>query len=181
MARTLSYTPNSAWFEPAATSDVWESHCERRLGEERRILKHGVRRNGPVNTLAALRGTSLRGTSDGTLNFFQNEEQQDEETIVPQTSIPDDGQSVKPNVASLEECLAMNAFSRRADRDDWDRLCQDMPLTATYAERMGEMAKEECDRKGNPFGATPQWIEHMKMTNELVTFECFHLPDRMGT
>jgi hypothetical protein len=74
--------------------------------------------------------------------------------------------------------LEFNGFSREDDREDWDRLCEDLPLTATYAERLAKMAQDECQRKGNPFGATRQWIENMKMTDEVVTFECFHLPDR---
>jgi hypothetical protein len=176
MARTLMYTPNPAWFEPAATSEIWESRCSRRLGEERRVLRHG----GPVESLAALRATSLRGKSDGTLDFFKKE-QQDEGIELPQTSFSDDAPSSNDDAARLEECLTMNAFSRRADREDWDRLCQDLPLTATYAERMAAMAREECNRKGNPFGATPHWIEHMNMSNELATFECFHLPDPWET
>jgi hypothetical protein len=175
MARTLAYSPNPRWFRPASSSDVWESRCVRRLGEERRILKHGGHHNGPVGTLAALQSSSLRGRSDGTIDYLKNEGQQHEGVDIPKTSFSDDGQSLD---TSLEECLLMNTFSRRADRDDWDRLCHEMPLTATYAERMAAMAQDECNRKGNPFGATPEWIEHMNMTNELVTFECFHLPDR---
>jgi Common central domain of tyrosinase len=162
MARTLNYSPNPDWFQPASSSDIWESRCDRRLGEERRILKHGGHRNGPVGTLEALQSTSLRGRSDGTIDYFKNEEQQTESMDT-----------------SLDECLSTNTFSRRADRDDWDRLCHEMPLTATYAERMAAMAQDECNRKGNPFGATPEWIEHVNMSNELVTFECFHLPDRI--
>jgi Common central domain of tyrosinase len=179
MARTLNYSPNPDWFQPASSSDVWESRCDRRLGEERRILKHGGHRNGPVGALTDLQSTSLRGRSDGTIYYLENEGQQNEEVDLPRTYFSDDGQYLTPNVASLDECLSMNTFSRRTDRDDWESLCHEMPLTATYAERMAAMAQDECNRKGNPFGATPEWIEHMKMSNELVTFECFHLPDRM--
>jgi Common central domain of tyrosinase len=187
MARTLRYTPNSTWFEPASTDEVWESQCDlinRRLSKERK-LKSGSNYHhyAPAEDLASLKGSSLRGRSEGMLEYLKEEQQQqqDQEIQLPKTSYSDDWQSSNTDISSVEECFGMNSFSRQDDRDAWSRLCEQMPLTATYAERLAAMAEEECSEKGNPFGATPQWIEQMKMTNEIAAFECFHLPDRMDT
>ncbi|KAG7373349.1 tyrosinase central domain containing protein [Nitzschia inconspicua] len=187
MARTLQYTPNSTWFESASTSEIWVNQCDeedRRLTKERKLR---FRRNyspPSYDDVSLLQGASLRGRSDGMLEYVKNEnqEQQQYEKIgPPRSSFSDDGQSFTTIISDLESCLNMNTFSRQDDRDAWGRLCEELPLTATYAERLAAMAEDECDKKGNPFGATPQWIERMKMTNEIVAFECFHLPDRLET
>jgi hypothetical protein len=182
MARLLAFDANPGWFQAASSSsiDVVCDSATRRSSGRKLLAGH---HETPVEDNASFPVASLRGRSSngGMLSYFKNELEQEEDQIdvPPMTSFSEDGiSSSHYNITSLESCLEFNGFSREDDREDWDRLCEDLPLTATYAERLAKMAQDECQRKGNPFGATRQWIENMKMTDEVVTFECFHLPDR---
>ncbi|KAL3925871.1 MAG: hypothetical protein SGILL_000120 [Bacillariaceae sp.] len=185
MARTLEYGPNPDWFDQASTTSI-EVACpgSRRRDRERNLQAAGRHHGNPAEVEASFPVASLRGRNNGgnMLSYFKKEQEQikqQEGIDIPSPSFSlDEPTAASQNIASVEDCLEINRFSRQDDRDDWDRLCREMPLTATYAERLAEMAKEECEAKGNPFGATLEWIQEMKMTDEVVAFECFHLPDR---
>lgn len=183
MARMLrqEFTPNSSWFAPAFSNEVWVVECDpqnRRRTKGRRLL-HGGYHQGPVEYMVAKQSNSLRGRNEGLMEHFEKNYQQDEQKQVEQanTSFLEDGESLPAGIFNLDSCREMNPLSKQTERDAWDRLCNEMPLTATYTERIVALAQDECQQKGNPFGATRQWIEEMKMTDEVVTFECFHLPD----
>ena len=41
-------------------------------------------------------------------------------------------------------------------------------------EAIRQVAREECERLGNPMGAPPQWIKDQNMENEAKVFQCFY-------
>jgi hypothetical protein len=89
-----------------------------------------------------------------------------------------------PNDSSSSVCQTLNAFQNLSDRDRWNDLCQQEQKededTSTLVERLTAlMAQEECEEWNNPVSATDSWIHNMRMTNEQVTFQCFHLPDQL--
>ena len=110
---------------------------------------------------------SLRGSN------AENHHYQPKEEAVERQPIPKDS-----SFSSIENCIEMNDFTDQEEREIWDRLCQEMSLTSTFAERMAFLAQEECKVHGDPYSASIEWIHAINMDNELVAFECFHLPDR---
>jgi hypothetical protein len=181
LARTLRYTPNPRWFEQAPSGDMGNS-CDRNRRNERALKLGGGRlKNHQEGTVEEMiDSTSLRGNrySNDLLSNLKNDLQQkyqDEINVSDVTSFSDDESS---NITSISDCLNMNTFTNIDERTLWDDLCHDLPLTTTYPERLAALAQSECQKRGNPFSANVDWIERMNMRNELIAFECFHLPDR---
>jgi tyrosinase len=181
LARILRYTPNPNWFEQASSSEMREA-CERNRRNERdlksRVNHLNGHRGGTVEKM--FEGTSLRrGISfNPLLKNLKNEVPQNGQHVeidIPDMSFSEDERAT---TSSITDCLAMNTFTNNEERLLWDDLCHDLPATTTYAERLAALAQQECRNRDNPYSASTSWIKRMNMRNELVTFECFHLPDR---
>ncbi|KAL3914812.1 MAG: hypothetical protein SGILL_005943 [Bacillariaceae sp.] len=71
-------------------------------------------------------------------------------------------------------CQQMNSFTLKEDREEWDRLCRELPENTTVAERLALLAEKNCERRGNP--RKDEIPSHMmKMDGFPATaFECFH-------
>jgi len=180
LERSAGYVPNPEWFTAARDNwvhiecdrDDWRRQRERnlKLGDNLGDATH----QGTVNQMEHS-APSLRGNKNSTTAVWSNvwkEEPHQGETNITSSS------PSKAGVTSVASCMEMNALSLQREREIWDQLCLELPLTATFAERMAALAKEECRQLGNPFGAPRHWIDRMGMGNQLVAFECFHLPSR---
>jgi hypothetical protein len=78
-------------------------------------------------------------------------------------------------------CQQRNFFTRQEDRDEWDRLCKEMPSTTTTAERLAVLAERDCERRGNPRTDSKAFMDRlqmMKMTRKApsAAYACFHRP-----
>lgn len=190
LGRSLRYDPNPDWIEPASSgSDEVKCDRESRHRERRRRgLKIGNilddRFGGKMRVSLASKEFEKKGVKGwDNASFFsafslrgsnaENHHYQPKEEVVERQPIPKDS-----SFSSIENCIEMNDFTDQEEREIWDRLCQEMSLTSTFAERMAFLAQEECKVHGDPYSASIEWIHAINMDNELVAFECFHLPDR---
>jgi hypothetical protein len=188
LARRLRYDPNPDWIEsaPFGYNQVWCDRADFRRERKNRELEREQRGKifGDRNTLKALTvrtggfwqkegieaasTSSLRGSEAGARHYRGPNDK-----IVDRT-----GLSKYSIFISVENCLESNDFIDEDEQRIWDKNCQENPLNTTLAERMAFLAQDECEERGNPFSASPEFIKTLNMDNELVTFECFHFPDR---
>lgn len=81
-------------------------------------------------------------------------------------------------------CGIPPVFTLQEDRDEWDRLCRELPANTTIAERLALMAESNCNRRGNPRSDAPEIKERISMTvmkdfnATSAAYECFHRPDK---
>jgi len=81
-------------------------------------------------------------------------------------------------------CGQPPVFSLQQDRDEWDRLCRDLPADTSIGERLALLAQSNCNRKGNPRSDAPELRERVSMTMMKAfdapasAYECFHRPDQ---
>ena len=81
-------------------------------------------------------------------------------------------------------CGQPPVFSLKEDRDEWDRLCRDLPADTSIGERLALLAQSNCNRKGNPRSDAPELRERVSMTMMKAfdapasAYECFHRPDQ---
>lgn len=83
------------------------------------------------------------------------------------------------DIISVEECLRSNNFDRFQDRENWNKLCKNLPLThSTLKERLNKLSFQDCEELGNPRSAVDDdWIERMGMSNNKAAFDCYHVAD----
>jgi len=77
-------------------------------------------------------------------------------------------------------CGRPPVFTLQEDRDEWDRLCKELPKDTTIAERLALLAESDCKRKGNPRSDAPELRERITMREfdaPSSAYECFHRPD----
>jgi len=95
---------------------------------------------------------------------------------VTQDFVKADGTDDRPN-----SCQQNNFFTLQEDREEWDRLCRELPASTTVAERFAILAQRNCNRRGNPRSDADELKSRMKMKSmddvPLPAFECFHRPD----
>jgi hypothetical protein len=185
LALALPYTPNQSWFQQAVSSDDQEVCVRvrnRRMNQRKVLERNRGDESGYVGKVHEMASTpsspeqdksppafaALRGRNPG--KFGQQ--------IQALQQVALQGPTNTTFTTSIDECMSMNLLSKRKERERWDRLCQELPLSTPYKDRLAALAQEECMEKGNPYGATEQWIDRMRMQNERASFECFHLPDR---
>ena len=190
-ARRLRYNANSDWFDPApqGSVEVWCDRASFRRERKNRELQMGKRfddqdagstmgratgkfreeERNEVKISHAFSTSSLRGSNSDVNRSKTVDEQNDRRPALSKYSV----------FGSVEDCLETNEFIDEDERMIWDNLCQNIPLSTTLADRMGSLAQEECKERNNPFSANLDYIHATHMENELVTFECFHLPDRI--
>lgn len=78
-------------------------------------------------------------------------------------------------------CQQSIPFTLPEDREEWDRLCRELPENTTVAERFALMAERNCERRGNP--RKDELPSHMQMMGKVVkpeAYECFHRPDKVA-
>jgi hypothetical protein len=77
-------------------------------------------------------------------------------------------------------CQQLNTFTLEEDREDWNRLCLELPENATVAERFALMAERNCQRRGYP--RKDELLSRLKMSSKTKpeAFECFHRPDKQA-
>ncbi|KAL3901443.1 MAG: hypothetical protein SGARI_006070 [Bacillariaceae sp.] len=74
-------------------------------------------------------------------------------------------------------CQQQNSFTLQEDRDEWDRLCRELPENTTVAERFALLAEKNCERRGNPRkDEIPSKMFKMMSDFPDSAFECFHRP-----
>jgi hypothetical protein len=78
-------------------------------------------------------------------------------------------------------CQQKTHFTLQEDREEWERLCLELPFSTSVGERLALLAESTCNRRGNPRSDEPQLMQRMsmmKMTAPAAVYECFHRPDR---
>ena len=94
----------------------------------------------------------------------------------------------KESVKVSPLCQRLNTFQNFDDENRWNTLCSQYTNGKDEADNSmidsmvqfvaSTMAREECEAIGNPKSSTNgTWIDMMNMSNELVTFDCYHEPD----
>jgi hypothetical protein len=76
-----------------------------------------------------------------------------------------------------ELCMEQLQLQQQPPPSDGDDVETDNRIRSVLINVTTKMAIEECDRYDNPRSATDEWITHMNMSNQRVTFDCFHIPD----
>jgi hypothetical protein len=75
-------------------------------------------------------------------------------------------------------------FTLEEDREEWKRLCMELPHDTPMAERLALLSQSNCDRRGNPRTDDPELLSRMNMmmTNmhhaASSAYECHHKPKR---
>mmetsp|Transcript_24392 Transcript_24392/g.27292 ORF Transcript_24392/g.27292 Transcript_24392/m.27292 type:complete len:608 (-) Transcript_24392:236-2059(-) len=86
---------------------------------------------------------------------------------------------------TIAACARPPVFTLKETRDEWDRLCLELPASTPMADRLALLAESDCNRKGNPRSDAPELRERVSMTMMKAfdapssAYECFHRPDRL--
>ncbi|KAG7365371.1 tyrosinase central domain containing protein [Nitzschia inconspicua] len=144
------YEPNGRLFE-AATRNTDGVRCNRNSWRE--LQKQETGADNELDDQTLITKNSLRGQMTTAENFL------------------------KTNPSTCEQ---MNQFTQPEDREEWDRLCREMPENTTVAERFALLAEANCQRRGNPRKDELHLQMHMMMERSIKpeAFECFHRPDK---
>lgn len=81
---------------------------------------------------------------------------------------------------TVEACARPPVFTLKETRDEWDRLCRDLPMSTPIADRLALLAKNDCTRKGNQRSDAPELRQRISMKDfdaPSSSYECFHRPD----
>lgn len=87
---------------------------------------------------------------------------------------------------TVAACARPPIFTLKENRDEWDRLCRELPMSTPMADRLALLAESDCNRNGNPRSDAPELRQRISMTmmkdfNAPPTaYECFHRPDTAG-
>lgn len=75
-------------------------------------------------------------------------------------------------------CRHNSLFTLQEDREEWHRLCMELPYDTPMAERLSLLAQRNCDRLGNPRSDDIQLMStmNMEMGGPEAAFQCFHKP-----
>ena len=195
------YEPNPRWFQPAR--DTVPVKCDRDSFEEAKRRRDLENEQKPqleevLERLTAFR-TKLDTTHSRIRNFFRtslhgNDADEIEDNLEPfvrppvKNPLASNGMDIRAGSADTEDvtmdyCGRPPLFTLQQDRDEWDRLCQELPANTTIPERLALMAESDCNRRGNPRSDDPALTMDMSMTAfmdpdaPLASFECFHRPD----
>ncbi|KAG7365370.1 tyrosinase central domain containing protein [Nitzschia inconspicua] len=150
LASLLDSEPNPRLFQ-VAEDDV-DIRCDRDRWRKRK-LNH-VDSNETTATMEMLPKNSLKGNINQ--DFFV------------------EGVDQRPR-----SCRHNTLFTLEEDRDEWRRLCMELPLDTPIADRLALLAESNCNRRGNPRKDDPELLPHMMtmdMDAPLEAFECFHRP-----
>ena len=85
--------------------------------------------------------------------------------------------------ATHDYCGRPPVFTMQEDRDEWDRLCQELPESTSMAERLALLAESNCNRRGNPRSDAPEFKERISITMMKAfdapssAYECFSRPE----
>ena len=198
------YEPNPRLFQAANNAvpircdrDEWEWIRKRRNLERGRKQEEVDKEHEELSTSTAeveIDGTGPQRIFPG---FFRSslkgdDAQEIEDNIDKYFSRPGEGRvknSLSTNGADIIEvtndvCGRPPVFTLQEDRDEWDRLCRELPANTPMAERLALLAESDCKRKGNPRSDAPELRERISMTMMKAfdgpswAYECFHRPDQ---
>jgi hypothetical protein len=101
----------------------------------------------------------------------------EENSLHGQPTTEQDFLETSMNEDKPSSCHQLNFFTLPEDRDEWDRLCRELPENTTVAERFALLAEKNCERRGNPRkDAVPSHMMKMMSGFPSTAFECFHRP-----
>ena len=198
------YEPNPRWFQPARDTvpvkcnrDSWEEELKlRKLEQEQKPQLKEV-----IERLSASRAENDISRQSRFHNYFRTSLHGDDadeiednlelfvrSPIKVKDPVASNGMDIRAGSSdtegvTIDYCGTPPLFTIQEDRDEWDRLCRELPANTTIAERLALMAESDCNRKGNPRSDDPELIKGMTMTAfmdpdaPLSSFECFHRPD----
>ena len=192
------YEPNSRLFQTASDTvpvkcdrDDWESTRKRRnLNQEKNApLQHSSALNStstiqdrkPSDSFrTSLKGTNAQEIDDNLESFFRTPKIMTDNLLGNGV----DARSQSANILEVTDdyCGRPPVFTLQEDRDEWDRLCRELPISTSMAERLALLAEFDCNRKGNPRSDAPELRERISMTMMSAfdapssAYECFHRP-----
>ena len=173
LASLLEYDANPQ-LHRMATDDV-DVRCDRDWWRrERRKLEESEDVDASTSTIQEIlmempAKNSLQGTVDPNFEAVEDDKGENHSS---QSSLPSNCQSTKHQTL----------FTLEADRDEWQRLCQDLPHDTLMADRLDLLAQSNCDRRGNPRTDEPEFIDRMTRMNmkgaRPEAYACHHIPQR---
>ncbi len=190
------YEPNPNLFQTATDTvpvkcdrDEWEATRKRRsLNQQEDVLLVKPTLNNTTSTTQGSKPSEIfRSSLKG--KDAQEIESKLESLFRAPTRMTDNllgnGIDVRSHSANMVEvtneyCGRPPIFTLQEDRDEWDRLCQELPQSTSMAERLALLAESDCNRRGNPRSDDPQIRARVSMTSfdaPSSAYECFHRPD----
>ncbi len=188
------YEPNPKWFQVATDTvpvkcdrDEWEARRKKRNLEYEQKSKganeEGTSSAKPITEFfrSSLRGPDAQEIEDNLDVLFRSPNKLKNATAA-------NGMDARAHSADTVEvtndyCGQPPVFTLQEDRDEWHRLCLELPATTTMAERLALLAESDCNRRGNPRSDDPELNKGITMTAFMdpdapsASFECFHRPD----
>mmetsp|Transcript_48015 Transcript_48015/g.99405 ORF Transcript_48015/g.99405 Transcript_48015/m.99405 type:complete len:575 (+) Transcript_48015:62-1786(+) len=200
------YEPNPRLFQ-AATDSVpvkcnrnrWENSRKRRELEREnhkefienvtktthKDIKELNERNFPDFYRSSLRGGDAQEIENNIGHYFRGPEENRVKNSLG--GLGGHGVVIRSSGADIVDvtndvCGKPPVFTLQEDRDEWDRLCRELPVNTSMAERLALLAESDCNRKGNPRSDAPEIRERISMTMMEAfsapssAYECFHRP-----
>ncbi len=202
------YEPNPRLFTAATDSvpvrcdrDEWEWARKRRILEEQEKQETDSEETEPeqkehetdteetflsVKDVTHILRTSLRG--DDAEDIENNPESYFRSPDRFKHNQVGNGMDIRSSNIDLAEathdyCGRPPVFTMQEDRDEWDRLCQELPESTSMAERLALLAESNCNRRGNPRSDAPEFKERISITMMKAfdapssAYECFSRPE----
>ncbi len=197
------YEPNPRLFQPARDSvpvkcdrDAWEMRRKHRNLEKEQKQQEGhqqhtisvTKTNDPAARpvmpeyyRSSLRGVDAEEIENNLGSFFRSSNK-------VKNALAGNGMDIRASSADVigvtnDYCGQPPVFTTQEDRDEWDRLCRELPKSTSMAERLALLAESDCNRRGNPRSDDPELTKGITMTSFMdpdapaASFECFHRPD----
>lgn len=85
---------------------------------------------------------------------------------------------------TLSVCAHPPVFTLKETRDEWSRLCRELPMSTPMEDRLAILAQHDCNRRGNQRSDAPELRERVNITMmkafdaPSTAYECFHRPER---
>ena len=195
-----NYEPNPRLFQTASDAvpvkcdrNAWEwnRNRNRNLNQEQKQEAETETEIEDNNTIVLTASSTKTNTDTETFrsSLRGNDAQEIEDNLESFFRAPNSGSSSTSasdsiEVVANEYCGRPPVFTLQEDRDEWDRLCRELPASTSMAERLALLAESDCNRKGNPRSDAPEIRERISMTMLRAfdapssAYECFHRPDR---
>ena len=198
------YEPNPRLFQAATDTvpikcnrDAWEWGRKRRdLEQEQKqykgdnsyamsinVMKNANNIAAPERVFPEIPRTSLRGDDAQDIeNNLERYFRRPGDRM--KNSIPGNGVDIRPSSPDVVEltndvCGLPPVFTLQEDRDEWDRLCRELPASTPIAERLARLAESDCQRRGNPRSDAPEIKERVSFRDfdaPSSAYECFSRP-----
>ncbi|KAL3924564.1 MAG: hypothetical protein SGILL_000974 [Bacillariaceae sp.] len=166
LASLLGYDANPSLHQ-MATDDV-DVQCDRDWWRKARKLEsQNVSAEAELDAASFPARNSLRGEIDR--DFWEE----------------DDNIDNKNNHLLPSSCRSHSSalFTLEEDRQEWQRLCKELPYDTPMAERLALLSQSNCNRRGNPRSDDPELMSRMKMKMSMdapLAAACHHVPKRQS-